>query len=51
MASTDMSNFRKLVSESKHIIAVAGAGLSAASGEDHRLETAYFTICLQHLMV
>jgi NAD-dependent SIR2 family protein deacetylase len=30
--STDIEKFQKLLSESKNIIAVAGAGLSAASG-------------------
>ena len=33
MPSTDMNTFRQVLSNSKHIIAVAGAGLSAASGE------------------
>ncbi|EJD00915.1 DHS-like NAD/FAD-binding domain-containing protein [Fomitiporia mediterranea MF3/22] len=32
MPSTDMKAFQRALSESKHIIAVAGAGLSAASG-------------------
>jgi hypothetical protein len=31
--STDMTAFREVLMKSKHIIAVAGAGLSAASGE------------------
>jgi hypothetical protein len=30
--SEDMTAFKELLSSSKHIIAVAGAGLSAASG-------------------
>ena len=33
LPSNDMEAFRKTLRESKHIIAVAGAGLSAASGE------------------
>jgi hypothetical protein len=32
-ASNDMVAFQELLSSSKHIIAVAGAGLSAASGK------------------
>jgi hypothetical protein len=32
-ASNDMAAFQELLSSSKHIIAVAGAGLSAASGK------------------
>ena len=32
LPSSDMAAFKELLSSSKHIIAVAGAGLSAASG-------------------
>ena len=35
MPSADVEAFRKVFASSKHIIAVAGAGLSAASGESH----------------
>jgi hypothetical protein len=34
LPSNDMEAFRNTLRSSKHIIAVAGAGLSAASGED-----------------
>ena len=37
LPSADMAAFKELLSSSKHIIAVAGAGLSAASGESPRV--------------
>ena len=37
LPSADMAAFKELLSSSKHIIAVAGAGLSAASGEFPRV--------------
>ena len=36
--STNMAQFQKVLASSKHIIAVAGAGLSAASGGSYMLD-------------
>ena len=35
--STDMKKFHEVVKSSRNIIAIAGAGLSAASGDSERL--------------
>ena len=44
--STDMQEFREVVKSSRNIIAIAGAGLSAASGDypPERLPFVSFTI-------
>lgn len=44
--SKDMAAFKELLSSSKHIIAVAGAGLSAASGR-FTLSTSQVEMCAE----
>jgi NAD-dependent SIR2 family protein deacetylase len=52
--STDVQKFREVVKSSRNIIAIAGAGLSAASGDyrsEYWLMSPFISIAIRYLQV